>query len=114
MKWVTENADIRCQHSGKVSLSASQHWVRIGGVSVLVATDPEKRSISGCQLRADPVGLIPCTATMVVIEGYSTFIRIGGHRVCLDTVRGKTVGSPPGVHDYLVIDPAQRFVEGDA
>jgi len=114
MRWVTENANIRCVHSGKVSLAASQHWVRIAGVSVLVATDPEKRDITGCQLQEQPVGIIPCKSTMKVDQGYSDLVRIDGHAVCLDTLKGKTFGSPPGVHDYLVIQPGQQFVKGNA
>ena len=114
MKWVTENANMRCVHSGKVSLSPSQQWVKIEGLCVLVDSDPEQRSISGCANQAQLAGIIPCSLTMPVDSGYSDFIRIDGHRVCLDAVKGKTVGSPPGVHDYLVIQPGQDLVEGDA
>ncbi len=38
------------------------------------------------------------------------FLRIGGHRICLDTVVGFTDGTPPGAVDYDVRDPGQHFV----
>ena len=39
---------------------------------------------------------------------------IDGRPVCLDTVTGMTDGTPPGVVKYIVVDPAQDFVEGAA
>ena len=38
MKWVTENANMRCVHSGKVSLSPSQTWVKVEGLEALEAS----------------------------------------------------------------------------
>ncbi len=44
-------------------------------------------------------------------QGYSEWLRIGGKRVCLDTVTGLTDGTPPGTVKYEVRDPGQRLVE---
>jgi hypothetical protein len=52
----------------------------------------------------------PCTATLVAEAGYSSFVRISGRRVCLDSVTGLTDGTPPGVVKYLVRDPGQHLV----
>jgi hypothetical protein len=46
--------------------------------------------------------------------GYSTFIRISGSPVCLDTVWGLTDGTPPGIVKYQVASPGQQFVSGAA
>jgi hypothetical protein len=44
--------------------------------------------------------------------GYSTFIRVGGQRVCLDAITGFTDGTPPGLYKWVVSVPGQQFVEG--
>jgi hypothetical protein len=48
-----------------------------------------------------------------VTQGYSAFIRIDGHAVCLDNLLGFTDGIPPGFK-YNVVDPEQNFVAGAA
>jgi hypothetical protein len=52
------------------------------------------------------------TSGLRVEAGYSDFLRIDGHRVCLDPVTGRTNGVPPIFH-YLVRDPGQRLVGSD-
>ena len=47
-------------------------------------------------------------------QGYSAFISIDGHAVCLDNLWGFTDGTPPGIVKYNVVDPAQQFVESAA
>lgn len=109
MKLLTEDADLRCAHQlGRVSIAAGQGWVRIEGRKVLVAHDPESRSISDCPNYGPTIK--PCTTTLVVQRGYSSWVRIDGHRVCLDTVTGMTDGTPPGTVKYQVRDSGQRFV----
>lgn len=113
MRWLTEDALLLCKHVlGKVSLAASQGWVSIEGRKVLVQNDPEGRSISGCPNVGATIK--PCTNTLPVETGYSTFLRIDGKPVCLDTVEGLTDGTPPGVVKYDVKNPGQTLVAGDA
>jgi hypothetical protein len=45
-----------------------------------------------------------------VQKGYSQFIRVEDHWLCLDTVTGFTDGTPPGVVMYVVRDAGQNFV----
>jgi hypothetical protein len=52
----------------------------------------------------------PCLTTLAVNKGYSDLLRIDGRAVCLDTVTGRTDGTPPGVVDYVVATPGQPFV----
>jgi hypothetical protein len=108
MFFLTEDADIRCAHfMGKVKIEPSQAFVTVEQRLVLVEKDPEGRPISGCP----EVGAMkPCLHTLAVREGYSEFIRIDAHRVCLDTVTGLTDGTPPGIVTYNVHDPGQPFV----
>lgn len=110
MKWLTEDAQLICAHIlGDVAIKPSQSLVTIQGRKVLVERDPEKKEIGSCP----NVGLTikPCTLTLPVEKGYSELIRINGRRVCLDTVTGKTDGTPPGTVYYHVKDPGQQLVE---
>ena len=115
MRLLTEDAVIICAHvKGRVGLEPSQDLVRIGGRRVLVEKDPEGRPIKGCP--NINIGIKPCTHTLPVKAGYSELVRIGGRRVCLDTVTGLTDGTPPGVVKYLVRgdtakEAGQVFVE---
>lgn len=100
---------LRCGHDGKVSNTASQHWVRIGGHEVLVDNDPEGREISMCPNIS--TNTKQCNTTLVVVRGYSDFVRIGGRKLCLDGIDGMTDGVPPS--HYTVRDPGQQFVGAD-
>lgn len=111
---LTEDAHLACDHGGGVDNRWSQEWVRIGNRRVLVATDPEGRDIDGCPNANVAMGLKPCGRALAVKEGYSAFVRIGGHRVCLDSVAGLTNGSPPGLVRYVVQSPGQGFVGASA
>ncbi len=113
MRLLTEDGLVTCAHLlGKVDLSAVQSWVTVEGRKLLVETDPEGRSISGCPNYG--VAIKPCTRTLAVAEGYSTFLRIDGRRICLDSVQGLTDGTPPGTVLYQVRQPGQDLVTGDA
>lgn len=114
MFWLVEDATLVCDHGGRIENKPSQDWVRIAERRVLVENDPEGRDIRLCSNLNPVIGLKPCLHTLVVKEGYSTFVRIDGHAVCLDTVTGLTDGSPPGVVNYDVVDPAQSLVDGRA
>ena len=110
---ITEDALVVCAHElGVVKLTERQNWVTINGRKILVDNDPEGRSISNCPNIG--VSIKPCQTTLRVEQGYSTFIRIDGHRLCLDTVQGKTDGTPPGIVIYHVRKPGQNFVQGEA
>lgn len=113
MLLLTENALLRCKHVlGTVGLVPSQGWVTIEGRKVLVRADPEGRPIAGCPNVGATIK--PCTATLAVQRGYSSFMRVDGRPVCLDTVEGLTDGTPPGVVKYNVANPGQALVSGDA
>ena len=113
MKFLTEKASLKCLHKGVVRNKPSQPWVTIEHESVLVDKDPEGRDIDRCPNRG-PHGIKPCGKTLPVRLGYSTFIRIDGHAVCLDNLWGLTDGTPPGIVNYNVVDPGQTFVAGVA
>lgn len=120
MRVLTLNAVLHCAHvNGIVGLEPSQVWVTVTEPQAgdrrartaapwLVHPDPEDRPIRGCP--NINVGIFPCTITKPVGTGYSNFVRIGGHPVCLDTVKGLTNGSP-GIFDYSVATAGQNFVE---
>ncbi|MGO4587894.1 hypothetical protein [Paenarthrobacter sp. 2TAF44] len=108
MRILVEEAILRCGHDGKVKTVPSQEWVRVKGSPVLVDNDPQGRDISMCPNVG--INIKPCNKTLPVTKGYSTFIRIGGKAVCLDTVEGFTDGTPPGGVKYNVRRPGQTFV----
>ena len=109
MNWLTEDARLLCTHkTGVVAIAATQSLVTIEGRRVLVDADPERKSIGGCSNIGPTIK--PCTLTLRVEEGYSDLIRIDGNAVCLDTVTGKTDGTPPGTVYYNVARPGQDLV----
>jgi hypothetical protein len=109
MHFLTENAKLVCDHAvGDVAIEPSQTLVTIANQKVLVETDPEARPISGCP-NVGP-GIKSCGLTLKVRKGYSELVRIEGRRICLDTVKGLTDGTPPGTVDYTVRDPGQNIV----
>ena len=113
MLFLIDKSSLKCLHMGVVRNKPSQGWVTIEHNSVLVKNDPEGRDIDRCPNRG-PHGIKPCGKTLKVNVGYSAFISIDGHAVCLDNLWGFTDGTPPGLVKYNVIDPAQRFVSGAA
>ena len=109
MLFITEDAVVVCQHElGHVQNVPSQNWVTVAKRRVLVEIDPEGRTIKGCPNMG--VGIRPCLTTLKVTSGYSNLIRIGGKRLCLDTVTGLTDGTPPGLVKYKVNNAGQPFV----
>lgn len=113
MLLLTEDAVIVCTHElGKIGIDPHQDWVTIDARRVLVATDPEGRPISGCPNIG--ISIKPCQRTLRVEVGYSDWVRIDGRQICLDTIKGKTDGTPPGLTHYIVRRPGQEFVEETA
>ena len=106
---LTEDAILVCLHEmGRIGIKATQDLVTIEDRFLLVEPDPESRPISGCPNIA--IAIRPCRNTLKVKQGYSSMISIEGRPVCLDTVRGLTDGTPPGVVEYKVRDPGQGLV----
>ena len=112
MYWMTEDATVVCDHQlGNVTgFSPFQSWVTVAQRRVLVEPDPVGRTIKGCP-NLPPMGK-PCTNTLPVTAGYSSFLRIDGHRICLDAVTGLTNGVAPVM--YTVRAPAQTLIDSTA
>jgi hypothetical protein len=108
MLLLTEDADLKCLHHGNVSVAPTQSLVTIERRRVLVEPNPEGRNISLCPNMGALIK--PCNHTLKVQSGYSPLLVIEGHRVCLDSIRGLTDGTPPGIVEYRVFDPGQPFV----
>ena len=111
MKCVTVRAVITCGHQGVVGNLPSQTWVRIGGAPVLVDSDPEGRGIAGCPNYGPTIK--PCTKTLRVISGYSSWLSIGGRGAVMSNLDGPTHRTPPGTGDHTVRHPRQTLLEGD-
>jgi hypothetical protein len=109
MFWLTEDAKLVCKHElGVVKNVLSQRLVTIATRPVMVQPDPEGRGIGGCPNYGPTIK--PCTLTLRVQAGYSDWVRIEGHPVCLDTITGFTDGTPPGLVKYIVRSPGQQWV----
>ena len=109
MYLLTLKAILACKHqTGIVALAAKQNFVRISSSPVLVHGDPVGKPIAGCPNVGATIK--PCTSTLNVTKGYSSYISINGNKVCLDTITGITDGTPPGVVEYNVKNPRQNFV----
>jgi hypothetical protein len=108
MKLLTEDAVFRCGHDARVNVVPTQTLVRIVGRRALVENDPEARPISMCPNIGGTMK--PCTLSRKVDKGYSTWVRIDGHFVCLETVDGLTDGTLPDSVHYTVREPGQDWV----
>lgn len=109
MNWLTEDAVLVCSHEvGIITNTTTQNFVTIKHRRVLIENNPENRTIVGCPNTGPSIK--PCTKTLKVNQGYSSFIRINGHRVCLSTVLGLTDGTPPGTVIYKVRSAGQKLV----
>jgi hypothetical protein len=108
MKVLADGAFLACAHrtTSRVKNAPSQHWVTINGISILVEPDPVPWAITGCPNIVP--GQKPCTSTIKNVTGYSTFVTVDGHPICLDTIKGLTDGLPQV--DYLVVTPGQDLV----
>jgi hypothetical protein len=111
MEWITVESLIKCGHDGRVVNVPRQSWVRVGGAAALVEDDPTGRSILGCPNYGPTMK--PCTKTLQVSRGYSSWLRVDGHRVVLSNLDGLTDGTVPGTVHYTVGDPMQRYVRAD-
>lgn len=112
MLWITEDANLRCDHAGSARITGFapwQSWVTIARRRVLIEPDPEARPMSGCIM--NPPQFLPCSTSLKVTAGYSTWIRIDSHAVCLSSVVGLTLANPQT--NYRVYDPAQQLVGAD-
>jgi len=99
---------VKCGHGGIVANRASQTFVKVQGMPVLIEDDPVGRSISNCPNVG--IGRKPCTTTRAVRTGYSGFVSINGHPVCLDTLVGVTDGVDVQIVLYTVINAEQTLV----
>ena len=109
MNWLTEDAVLVCSHEmGIITNTTTQNFVTINRRRVLIENNPENRTIVGCPNTGPSIK--PCTKTLKVNRGYSSFIRINGRRVCLSTIIGLTDGTPPGIITYQVRSSGQKLV----
>lgn len=109
MKILNQLSIQTCDHgSGIVANAASQTWCRIDGAPILVGNDPAQKGIAGCPNMGPTIK--PCTSTLNVEQGKSSFVKVGGKPVCLDTVVGGTDGTPPGATKYRVKFAGQIYV----
>lgn len=109
MLWLTEDAVVVCLHElGQVKNVPSQALVTVENRRVLVATDPEGRSIRGCPNVG--AAIRPCLNTLEVKKGYSHLLTIEGHQICLDSLSGFTDGTPPKTVKYKTRSTGQLFV----
>lgn len=107
LKVLTLDAYVPCQHHpGEVRLSAQQTYATIGQRPILVEGDPLYKPVQKC---AVPSPNKPCSLTIQVTEGYSSFVRISGRPIVLSTLRGQTDGTmlPATFHAST---PGQGFV----
>lgn len=110
MLLLTEDAVLTCSHElGIVTNTTTQDFVTIKKRRILIESNPESRPIVGCP-NVGPA-IKPCMTTLKVNQGYSSLLRINGHRICLSNIQGLTDGTPPGVVKYQVRSPGQNLVK---
>lgn len=104
-----EGAKVRCSHGmGYAKPVSSRPFLTIKGRAVLV-----DRDLPGNKIRLCPnVGPTtkPCTRTLPLAKGWSTFVFANGAPVALVKAKGPTDGIPPGVTYYSIRTPGQDLV----
>ncbi len=104
-----EGAKTRCSHGmGMARPRSSCPFVEINGKPILVEPD-----MAGVAIRLCPnIGptVKPCTRTLPLAKGRSTFVFAAGAPVVLDGAKGPTDGIPPGATTWSVRAPGQSFV----
>jgi hypothetical protein len=109
MELLRSDAIIKCSHDAAVDNKPSQDLVFVGGLPLLVATDPERRDIDFCPNRAT-IGVRPCTTTRKVEVGYSALVYIRRRSTVLTSLKGETNGTPPTMVHYTCRHPGQVLV----
>ncbi len=107
---ITQKAVLQCDHlTGIVGIIASQTFVTIEKIPILVKGDLVSRPIAGCPIPASG-GSKPCLTTINETKGHSKFIFIRNIPVCLKSLKGLTDGVPPGSINYTVNQAGQNFM----
>jgi hypothetical protein len=108
-----ETAACTCQHAGRIVMQASQHWVTVDAVPVLVKGDLDQRSISLCQGGAELVGVKRCQTVAIVddAKSHSKFISIDDRPVVLSTASGATDWSMIMVAPWTMNAPGEDWIE---
>jgi hypothetical protein len=112
MKALSQTAVVTCDHgTGIVANAASQQLVTVFGVPLLIGKDPVGKGIAGCTNVSTTIK--PCTSTINLDSGNSSWVTINGQGVCLDSVVGGTDGTPPSATKYRVKFAGQVLVDID-
>lgn len=110
MRPLTQRALLTCDHAtGVVAHAPSQFFVRVSGALLLIGNDAANKGIAGCINMAPTIK--PCTRSLAVEQGKSSFVYVRRKPVCLDTLVGGTDGTPPSVTKYRVRSPGQWLVD---
>lgn len=106
----TENARVRCSHGmGNAKPQSSRPFLRISGAAVLVDADMPGNSIKRCPNYGPTTK--PCTTTLPLATGRSSFVFAAGRPVVFEAARGPTDGIPPGITTYAVLRAGQDFTK---
>lgn len=107
---LTHAARLTCDHKTGIVITIPLSFVTISGSAVQIKGDPSLKPIVGCTNIGSTIK--PCLFTVNEEAGHSAFITVGGKPVCLQSLRGKTEGTPPATVNYKVLTIAQSFVKG--
>lgn len=107
-----ETAQCSCQHAGRIAMKASQDWVRVEGVPILVKGDLDHREVALCQGGAELVGVKRCKTVVTVDDGksHSHFVAIDGRGVVLSTACGTTDWSLISLAPWTMDQPGQGWI----
>lgn len=107
---ITQTTIIHCDHlTGIVAIVASQTFVTIENIPILVKGDVKNRPIAGCPIPTG--GSKPCLLTLNEKKGHSHLLFIKDKPVCLKSLEGLTDGLPSGGINYSVQSAGQNFLE---
>ena len=105
---LTEKSVVACNHGARVNIVAAQRFVTIANEAALTFPDPSGKPIGGCPNIG--ASIKPCTFSLAVGKGYSSFVTINGRPMVKQDLDGLTDGTPPGGVHFTTASVLQTFV----
>ncbi|WP_431267350.1 hypothetical protein [Dankookia sp. P2] len=115
MRFLTEDALLKCDHGGTVGLAPRQDWVRVAGRRVLVEDDLLGRPVRACPMVTPTTPACARTVSISETPSLSALVRVQTQgdrprRVYLDTATGHTDWARLSTVSFAVAEPGQSLV----
>ncbi|MGX2998573.1 hypothetical protein JNUCC64_30640 [Streptomyces sp. JNUCC 64] len=107
---LTTASVLRCAHGGRITVPAGPRALTVAGAPVLVRTDLDAATVTGCPQTNAAAGQSPCLRITALLAGAAATLTVGGVPVLLASARGLTDGVPPLPVMWRVVSAGQRVL----